>query len=384
MEVVSSYPAPASSALKAARPSAMVRGGALDALRFLASFLIVLYHFGAEAPVRLWLFHPVFARGYLATDFFLMLSGYVLGRAYGRGVAAGTVSGPEFLRRRLTRIWPGHLMMLGCFAVFVLLAEAVDLPSIHPEQYRWTAFLMQAPLISAWGFEGGDGWNMPTWSLSALAVCYAVFPLVWRGQAKVRSAWLVLGVALALLVGADQLYRQILARPLYDIPFHPGVLRAVPLFVVGMALARVTTASPLSAKAAKVLGWSAGALLVGLQILGRFDTASIFAIAAIILACGSRPVARPSATMEWGAKLSFSLFLTHALTGAILYGALHHLITVTPIPLGVQWVMWATGFPLALAVAYAFDRYADQPVQAWLQSQIRARRAPRPEPAPSA
>ena len=76
--------------------------------------------------------------------------------------------------------------------------------------------------------------------------------------------------------------------------------------------------------------------------------------------------------------------MTHALTGAILYGALHHLITVTPIPLGVQWVMWATGFPLALAVAYAFDRYADQPVQAWLQSQIRARRAPRPEPAPSA
>lgn len=379
MDVVS-----APSQTRAAASAALVRGGALDSLRFLASFLIVLYHFGAESPIRLWLLHPVFARGYLATDFFLMLSGYVLGRAYGRGVGDGSVSGPQFLRRRLTRIWPGHLIMLAFFAVFVLLAEAVDLPSIHPEQYRWTAFLMQAPLVSAWGFDGGDGWNMPTWSLSALAVCYAVFPLLWRGQAKLRQAWLVLGLAVMLLIGADHLYRAVLERSLYDIPFHQGVLRAVPLFAVGMALARVTSTAPLGPKAAQWVGWSAGALFVGLQFLGRFDTASILSIAAIILACGSRPVKHPSATMEWGAKLSFSLFLTHALTGAILYGALHHLIMVVPIPLGVQWVMWATGFPLALAVAYAFDRYVDQPVQAWLQSQFRGRRAPRPEPAPSA
>ena len=43
------------------------RGGALDLLRVLAAVLIVLYHFGQNAPVELEALHPVFGRGYLAT-----------------------------------------------------------------------------------------------------------------------------------------------------------------------------------------------------------------------------------------------------------------------------------------------------------------------------
>jgi hypothetical protein len=53
----------------AARVHRAVRGGALDFLRFLASLLIVLYHFGAEGPMRIERFHQVFSRGFLATDF---------------------------------------------------------------------------------------------------------------------------------------------------------------------------------------------------------------------------------------------------------------------------------------------------------------------------
>ena len=58
-----------------------MRGGALDALRFFASLFVVLFHFGDEAPIPLADMHSVWARGYLATDFFLMLSGFVLARA---------------------------------------------------------------------------------------------------------------------------------------------------------------------------------------------------------------------------------------------------------------------------------------------------------------
>jgi hypothetical protein len=65
------------------------RGGALDLLRLLASLLIVVYHFGAEGPMRIERFGQVFSRGFLATDFFLMLSGYVLGRAYGASTLTG-------------------------------------------------------------------------------------------------------------------------------------------------------------------------------------------------------------------------------------------------------------------------------------------------------
>lgn len=55
------------SPVPASRPA---RGGALDALRFVASALVVVFHFGGEAPVALQSIHAFPGRGYLATGFF--------------------------------------------------------------------------------------------------------------------------------------------------------------------------------------------------------------------------------------------------------------------------------------------------------------------------
>jgi peptidoglycan/LPS O-acetylase OafA/YrhL len=72
------------------RNTGLSRGGALDLLRFVAALFIVLYHVAERAPVSLFAIHPALGRGYLATDFFLMLSGYVLARTYGRASWATT------------------------------------------------------------------------------------------------------------------------------------------------------------------------------------------------------------------------------------------------------------------------------------------------------
>ena len=53
----------------AALLSATLLAGALDALRFLAAFFMVVYHYSNESPVPLAQVHPLFARGYLATDY---------------------------------------------------------------------------------------------------------------------------------------------------------------------------------------------------------------------------------------------------------------------------------------------------------------------------
>ena len=88
----------------------LTRGGALDALRFLAAGFIVVFHAGFEAPTPLRILHGFFDRGYLATDFFLMLSGFVLASAYGPMILAGRLSLGQFLVRRLTRLYPAHLI----------------------------------------------------------------------------------------------------------------------------------------------------------------------------------------------------------------------------------------------------------------------------------
>ena len=81
-------------------PLPLTRGGALDALRFLAAFFMVVYHYSFASPVPLAQVHPLFERGYLATDFFLIVSGYVLGRIYGARVAGANMGAAAFLMRR--------------------------------------------------------------------------------------------------------------------------------------------------------------------------------------------------------------------------------------------------------------------------------------------
>lgn len=54
------------------RPARISRGGWLDVLRFAAGALIILYYFREAAPTPLGVVHPVFDRGYLLTDFFII------------------------------------------------------------------------------------------------------------------------------------------------------------------------------------------------------------------------------------------------------------------------------------------------------------------------
>lgn len=347
------------------------RGGALDLLRFLAALLIVLYHFGQDAPITLEALHPVFARGYLATDFFLILSGYVLGRAYGGQVLSGRIGPARFLGKRIRRLWPAQFIVLLCLGAVVLVSGLLGLSTHHPENYTPQAFVMQLVFAQAWGIPGGGGWNHPSWSLSALVVCYGAFPVLWGwiGRMKSSVAMLALGM-LAVMLG-DLLCIALLHRPIYDLPFHFGLLRAMPLFLLGLCIAKVVEQNKPSLLVAPILGWLAAGTLVLLQVAGRFDLASIVAIAAVVLACGRTPVAKPSRLIEEGAKLSFALFITHALTGMIWFGVLQVLQARFDLPILVQWCLWAGSIPAALVVALVFHRWVDTPVQAWLSRRLK-------------
>jgi len=352
------------------------RGGALDLLRFVAAFLIVLYHFGTEAPIALADLHPVFGRGYLATDFFLILSGYVLGRAYGRQILSGRVGVRDFMRKRLTRIWPAQLMVLAALASVYGLATLVGISERNPGNYTALAFLMQGFLVQGWGLPGGGGWNHPSWSLSALVVCYAAFPFAWRWITRITSPLALLALGLAAVMAGDLICLRVFQHSLYDLDFSLGVVRTAPLFLLGICIARVVEQGRPGIGAAKGLACLAVAGFVGLQIAGRFDLPSIVAIAAIVLALGRLPVARPSAVIEHAAKLSFALFVTHTLTGMIWFGGLNALHNVLPLTPWLHWVLWGASLPLALVTAGLFHRFFDAPVQAWLTRRRPAGRAP--------
>ena len=347
-----------------------VRGGALDFLRFLASLLIVLYHFGAESPMRIERFHQVFSRGFLATDFFLMLSGYVLGRAYGASTLSGKITPARFWLRRAARVWPGHLMVLAAMAVLVLILNSIGTDAHKPSRFAWDQLPVQALLIHAWGFPS-DGWNLPSWSLSALIVCYAIFPFMWKAANKIRHPVVLPLIGLVTVIVFEVVARLGFHHALADLQFQFGVVRALPLFVLGVCLARAVEMDWPSEKAARALLFGGVGLLVVWQFLDRyalpdvliFDLPSLFAIACIVLGAGRLPVKKPRAWIEEGAKLSFALFITHILVGVIYWSAVHKLIEKVPIGIGWQWLMWLAGFPLAYGVAWLFHTYIDQPLQ---------------------
>jgi peptidoglycan/LPS O-acetylase OafA/YrhL len=334
----------------------------LDVLRFAAALVIVLYHFGAEAPVALADFHPAFGRGYLATDFFLILSGFVLGRAYGGHILSGRIGGVAFVRKRLMRVWPAQLMVLLAMALIVLTARFVGTVPAHPENFTSPAFLQQVLMVHAWGF-GGGGWNQPSWSLSALLVCYAAFPLGWRWICGMNpSALLALGLSTVMI--ADLICLQLFQQTIYDLPL--GVVRAAPLFMLGICIARTVETGAPSEAVARVLPWSALVVLVTLQIAGRHDLPSVMAIVAIVLGFGRLPVSKPSHLLQRGADLAFALFITHALTGLVWFGSLRTIAGQVAIPTWAHWGLWAFSIPLAVILAVLFHRFVDAPVQAWI------------------
>lgn len=359
------------------------RGGALDALRFAAALLIVLYHYGSEAPVVLADLHPVFSRGYLATDFFLILSGFVLGRAYGGQILSGSISVVAFLGKRLTRLWPAQLIILAAMLFVVSMAQLIGQQPDHPANFTPLGLIMQALMVQAWGVTGGGGWNHPSWSLSALVVCYAAFPLAWRWISRMTSPAALLALGLATVMIGDLFCLRVFHHAIYDLDFSLGVVRAAPLFLLGVCIARVVETGAPSVLVARLVAGLALASLVMLQIAGRMDLPSIVAIAAVVLGLGRLPVLRPSRLVEEGAKLSFALFVTHALTGLVWFGGLDVLEARQALAPWLQWTLWALSLPAALVVAGLFHHYVDEPIQAWLARRGLARRTSDDAPAPA-
>lgn len=351
------------------------RGGPLEALRFLAAAFIVLYHVGPEAPVRLAEVSPIFARGWLATDFFLMLSGYILGRAYGRSLDQGRVNGFDFFQRRFLRVWSGQAVVLLGFALLLLATATVGIAPRHPENFTTVEFFQQFFLVHAWGVSSTLGWNQPSWSLSVLVVCYALFPFIWGLTRKLPSSW-ALVLAAALVAASAAAVQAVLGESLYDLRSDAGLARGLPLFFSGALLSRASAGSVLGAGSARTFLLAGVGTLVVSQLVARTDAsafAAILAIGAIIVAAdawkGSSPLAHA------GARISYSLYISSSLVMAVWFGGLRMLEARIDVGQAGQWLLWGAALPVAIAGAWVFERLVDAPIQRWFRAQREARAA---------
>lgn len=205
----------------------------LDGLRGVAAFLVILYHFGegfATSPVDQMMNH-----GYLAVDFFFVLSGFVIGYAYDGRWSRGMTAG-RFMLRRVIRLHPMVVLSVLLGAVAYLLQGSV----------RWDGTPVPLPHL-----------------LLALLLGLFLIPVLPGMSAEVRGN----GEMFPLNGPSWSLFFEYIGSILYAIVLHRLSKKALAAVTVlsGIGLAAVILGNVSGAYHVGV-GWSAG----GLGFLGGF------------------------------------------------------------------------------------------------------------------
>jgi peptidoglycan/LPS O-acetylase OafA/YrhL len=288
----------------------------LTGIRIIAALWVVLFHFssavGALVP-ELAGIGSLARDGYLAVDLFFVLSGYIISYQYFDAFATGRGGYRRFLVRRLARIYPAHLAALALLVIGVLGAARLGHPLRNHTYLSETGLGFDVLLTRGW-VTPSQGWNFPSWSLSAEWLAYLLVPLVVlciRRLRDSRRGLAALLVVLVLLEGvADALLPSFNGMPAPT----PRVLLA---FTAGSALFLMTRG--IRAPRLDLVGGIALVVLIlGSPLIptgpGKAALSLLLCLAAIgFLAVGSGPVTRllGSPPLEYGGRISYSVYIVH-------------------------------------------------------------------------
>lgn len=305
----------------------------LTSLRFVAAMLVVVYHYFAlgisgssgknvdvvQGPISKFLreYLPGLQYGHLAVDYFFVLSGFVLAHVYYQDVINGAFRYGHFLKKRLARIYPLHLVTLLFCASLAVMAWQLRVPINHPEAFAPDAFLPNVLLLQAFGVLHCLTFNGPSWSISAEWFAYVLFPLLlsivlYRGLNS-RAA-LIGTVAAFLCVYYYPSTDQLLTQRTYDF----GILRIAMEFPIGLALYRVYNEYRLSDSRWVTPAYPifVGVLIaLGLQLQVE-EAVTVLLFVVLIFVCTTAELNYPLKwlTHPWlvlGGTISYSIYMIH-------------------------------------------------------------------------
>ena len=349
----------------------------LDTYRYIAAVGVVAFHF--ELNVQPFLGHPtaIFEKMHLFVDFFFVLSGFVLMHTYGARMHK-FADMRLFLRKRLARVYPLHALM-----TLVFMAISVLIAVLHLKIDRTTTFdLSLAPanllLLHAWGLASHMGLNYPSWSISAEFFVYLLFPAFLFVLLRFGPlATLMLAVAFATLMGA---WRDLEGMRTWTQATNDfGNLRAVPSFMVGMAL-HVLLSKGREVKVPWWLAHAAAATLVALMLAKAPSLLIVALMPGVIYLLAGAEMHQPASRLAGplGQRLgeaSYGTYLIHAAVMVFTVAVFKRLPHVTALDLafGAGAVMVVT-----TGLALLSFRYFENPLRIYFgrDPASRLRKAP--------
>ena len=355
----------------------------LDGLRGIASLMVVAFH----------LFEPfsqgdatkqIINHGYLAVDFFFMLSGFVIAYAYDERWSRMTQW--EFYKRRLIRLQPMVIMgsLIGAALFYFQAGPAFPLIAGTPVWKMLLVMVVGCTLLPLPISMDIRGWQEmhpldgPAWSLFFEYIANILYAVGLRKLSKTALGVFVFLAALLLvqLVVFGDRGDLIGGWSLDATQLHIGFARLLFPFFAGILLCRL--GARIQMKSA--FGVASLLLIVALTLPrfggtdhhwmnGIYDALCVIFVFPIVVAVGAgekRVEGLSIRVARFFGDLSFPLYITHYPLIYIYTGWV-----VRSHPTGAQGIVPALLVAVAaIAIAYASLKLYDEPLRRWLSKKF--------------
>lgn len=352
----------------------------LDGLRGLAALIVVLFHL-AE-PLAGNRFDNLVNHGYLAVDFFFLLSGFVIGYAYDDRWGKLTFKG--FLKRRLIRLQPLVILGMTLGAIGFYFTDSAIWPLIHTVPL-WKLLLVMLigytliplPLsMDIRGWEEMHPLNSVGWSLFFEYIANILYGL---GLRKLSNKALTVFVILAGLA----LIHLAVTSPNGDVAggwtlnlehMRIGITRMLFPFFGGLLLSRISTPTDIK----NSFLWCSILLVVilffprigGEDLLwanGLYEALCIILLFPLIVyigASGNVHSKTGNKICKFLGDLSYPLYMTHYVL-VYFYVAWVSNQTDLTITRAIPYAMLT--FLGAIVLSYVSLKFFDEPIRSWIK-----------------
>jgi peptidoglycan/LPS O-acetylase OafA/YrhL len=342
----------------------------LEALRFLAAFAVLIWHYQhfayiADTPAdlvnsRLPFYgplYPFYEAGRYGVWIFWCVSGFIFFWKYRDAISDRSMPGWTFLVFRFSRLYPLHFVTL--IIVAVLQSAYFDLHGYFfvYQNNDFRHFVLQIFMASKWGLERGDSFDGPIWSISVEILVYILFFLMLRFVA--RSALVNVVVIMVCLNLSGQIFSCLAF-------FYAGGVAAI---------ARRTIVSAAFGSIIENAAWSVAAavpvLIWTFQLQSELvDWVFLLSYTPVLLFCLSRNIVLPEPAqrlLEAAGNMTYSSYLVHfpiQLLIALMFAAAGRSI---PLYSASFFGIYVSATLLTSYLAY---RYFEAPAQAFLRKRL--------------
>ena len=279
---------------------------------------VVVYHFKNYLPPIPMLAQNIVGFGYIAVDFFFILSGFVIAYSYFNNLKEPNRKKLKiFFLKRFARVYPLHGLILIAYLI-VPLAYYLKKDFV-PDEFSASYYFLSALLVQNWGFTNTLAWNVPAWSISAEFAAYLLFPIMCIGLNKLGRLQHYVFTLIILQIFLIFIFK---AREYESIGFdivNLGTYRCLIEFAMGSILAKIYLDNFKLIRFQSILTFGLGFTLFIFMIIFLITDYYLAPVAVCLIIYGSlflptiviKTITVPP--LLYLGKISYSIYLVHYL-----------------------------------------------------------------------